>query len=555
MSDEVCCSGCTHWKGIFCQKCGCHYRDCATEYGQVPELKKAVAVALAALFIFATIAIYTPAHATAGSVVQAAQNSNSASSSITCALGSTVTAGDTIIVDEVSSQGVNTRGWSDSLSNSVVAAGASSAPTNPLFSNGLIGTGSAAAQSAPPFFQVGTGGASDTITFPVSGGSSGSNMAVCAEISQTYYPMVQDHSSTNQGSGTGATSAVTAAASFTPTTGSLLVLLYQVSACGGFSGAVTLPSGFTAAETSTPVASGTTGCAQTWSTELIIATDPSWAGGASTFSATVTHTNAPSISETYNQGFVMDMILVPAITTTTTTTSTTTTTTTTTTTVLAAGIQANATLVQQITPGKTLLLSSTVTGGTGSGYTYQWYSGSSATCSSDVTTLGTAATQAVSPVTSTFYCYKVTDGGSNVQSSATIDVTVAALQTTTSTVTTTTTTATTTTSTSTFTTTQSVTSTVTITETYTTTVGGGGGGGGYFYVQNSTTEYGNYQGQGFVGFGASQIGVAQEAIIVAVVAIVGLSYYISRESHVKKFNKNLAKKAKIKDEKPKKGVV
>src|SRR5207249_2103539 len=42
-------------------------------------------------------------------------------------------------------------------------------------------------------------------------------------------------------------------------------------------------------------------------------------------------------------------------------------------------------------------------------YSYQWYSGTSSTCSSDITLLGTSAVQVVQPALSTYYCYAVTD--------------------------------------------------------------------------------------------------------------------------------------------------
>ncbi len=57
------------------------------------------------------------------------------------------------------------------------------------------------------------------------------------------------------------------------------------------------------------------------------------------------------------------------------------------------------------------LTSAAPTGGTGGGFTYQWYSGTSATCSSDPTALGTALAQVVSPTSNTDYCVQVTDAG------------------------------------------------------------------------------------------------------------------------------------------------
>ncbi len=65
-----------------------------------------------------------------------------------------------------------------------------------------------------------------------------------------------------------------------------------------------------------------------------------------------------------------------------------------------------------IDSGQSVTLTAHPSGGTGS-YTYQWYSGSSSTCSSDITTLGTASTQAVSPTSNIYYCYSVTDSSTN----------------------------------------------------------------------------------------------------------------------------------------------
>ncbi len=42
-------------------------------------------------------------------------------------------------------------------------------------------------------------------------------------------------------------------------------------------------------------------------------------------------------------------------------------------------------------------------------YLYQWHSGTSSSCSSDTTALGTAPTQTVSPTSNTYYCYSATD--------------------------------------------------------------------------------------------------------------------------------------------------
>jgi hypothetical protein len=62
----------------------------------------------------------------------------------------------------------------------------------------------------------------------------------------------------------------------------------------------------------------------------------------------------------------------------------------------------------EIDRGQTVTLTSAASGGK-SPYTYQWYSGSSSTCSLDTTLLGTGTSQAVSPQNSTYYCYSVTD--------------------------------------------------------------------------------------------------------------------------------------------------
>ena len=56
--------------------------------------------------------------------------------------------------------------------------------------------------------------------------------------------------------------------------------------------------------------------------------------------------------------------------------------------------------------GQSTTLTATVSGGT-SPYTYQWYSGTSSTCTSDTTTLGTSSTQTISPTTNTYYCVEV----------------------------------------------------------------------------------------------------------------------------------------------------
>ncbi len=80
-----------------------------------------------------------------------------------------------------------------------------------------------------------------------------------------------------------------------------------------------------------------------------------------------------------------------------------------------------------IDSGQSVTLTANPSGGTAP-YSYRWYSGSSATCSSDTTLLGTASTQAVSPTSSTYYCYVVKDASTGTPAasatSATDHVTV-----------------------------------------------------------------------------------------------------------------------------------
>ncbi len=71
--------------------------------------------------------------------------------------------------------------------------------------------------------------------------------------------------------------------------------------------------------------------------------------------------------------------------------------------------------------GQSVTLKANPSGGT-TPYSYKWYSGTSATCSSDTTVLsGTASTESVSPTANTYYCYAVTDGSAtpSTQSSST----------------------------------------------------------------------------------------------------------------------------------------
>ena len=76
--------------------------------------------------------------------------------------------------------------------------------------------------------------------------------------------------------------------------------------------------------------------------------------------------------------------------------------------------------------GKSVILNANPSGGT-TPYKYQWYSGTSSTCSSDTLISGaTSQTYDASPTSSTYYCYKVTDSATTPETvaSATTEVVI-----------------------------------------------------------------------------------------------------------------------------------
>ena len=69
-----------------------------------------------------------------------------------------------------------------------------------------------------------------------------------------------------------------------------------------------------------------------------------------------------------------------------------------------------------IDSGQSVTLTANPSGGT-TPYSYQWYSGTSSTCSSDTAISGaTSSTYSASPTSNTYYCYKVTDSATTATS-------------------------------------------------------------------------------------------------------------------------------------------
>ena len=86
-------------------------------------------------------------------------------------------------------------------------------------------------------------------------------------------------------------------------------------------------------------------------------------------------------------------------------------------------------LQETITPGQLVNIKATVSGGTGE-YTYQWYSGSSSTCSEDtvfgssMTTVSNSQDFAVYPNSTTSYCLEVQSPGAATIYSQMVTITV-----------------------------------------------------------------------------------------------------------------------------------
>lgn len=294
-------------------------------------------------------------------LVQSGSNSNSASSSITCTLSSTVNAGDTVFTDAISSTANNVKSASDSasgLSTSAVNGGI----TGPLYTQASDPSlaGLSHTQFTTGWFYENKTSASDTLTWPVSGGTSASNMVVCIDVNGGIY-QVYTGGSANVATGTGASVAI-AVGSITPLAHQFILIKYIFVKCGAaiVAGDITQPAGFTLAVLATSVGSGTTGCAQTWYTSLAYYYDANWAGGASTFSTTLAFANNPSITESYEYIRVMAFNIVePPVSTTTTYSSTSSTTTTSTSTTTSS--TTTTTIYTNTTTTKTSTITSTGT--------------------------------------------------------------------------------------------------------------------------------------------------------------------------------------------------